>query len=189
MWVLAVLGAVVLIGFLVHTAVRVRRLDRLHARTDAARAGLGSALERRARAALAVAGAREVAGAPESAGSGRPGADPLRAAAAAVLARGGDREVAENALGRALATVDRSVLPPAVRDELAEAEQLLVLARHVHNDAVRDTLGLRSRRLVRWLHLAGTAPLPRYFEIADPEQAATGEALTAARRPAAAPPR
>ena len=51
--------------------------------------------------------------------------------------------------------------------ELAEAEQLLVLARSVHNDAVRDTLVLRSRRLVRWLHLAGTAPLPGYFEIAD----------------------
>jgi len=45
---------------------------------------------------------------------------------------------------------------------------LLALARRVHNDAVRDTLGLRSRRLVRRLHLAGRAPLPRYFEIADP---------------------
>jgi len=43
-----------------------------------------------------------------------------------------------------------------------------VLARRVHNDAVRDTLGLRSQRLVRWLRLAGTAPMPAYFEIADP---------------------
>jgi len=53
--------------------------------------------------------------------------------------------------------------------ELTDAEQLVILARRVHNDAVRDTLGLRSRRLVRWLHLAGTAPVPEYFEIADPD--------------------
>jgi hypothetical protein len=52
--------------------------------------------------------------------------------------------------------------------ELEDAEQLLVLARRVHNDAVRDTRDLRSRRLVRRLHLAGTAPMPAYFEIADP---------------------
>ena len=59
--------------------------------------------------------------------------------------------------------------PPAdVRAALVDAEQLLVLARRVHNDAVRDTLGLRSHRLVRWLRLAGTAPMPTYFEIADP---------------------
>ena len=57
-------------------------------------------------------------------------------------------------------------MPAPLRAELGEAEQLLVLARSVHNDAVRDTLVLRSRRLVRWLHLAGTAPLPSYFEIA-----------------------
>ncbi len=44
----------------------------------------------------------------------------------------------------------------------------------MHNDAVRDTLVLRSRRLVRWFRLAGTAPLPAYFEIADaaPERSA-----------------
>jgi 8-oxo-dGTP pyrophosphatase MutT (NUDIX family) len=44
-----------------------------------------------------------------------------------------------------------------------------MLARRVHNDAVRDTLTLRSRRLVRWLRLAGTAPHPAYFEIVDVE--------------------
>jgi hypothetical protein len=59
--------------------------------------------------------------------------------------------------------------PPGRRPRaLVDAEQLLVLARRVHNDAVRDTLGLRSHRLVRWLRLAGTAPMPAYFEIADP---------------------
>jgi hypothetical protein len=77
-------------------------------------------------------------------------------------------EAAANALGRALARLDRAALPADVRAALVDAEQLLVLARRVHNDAVRDTLGLRSRRLVRWLRLAGTAPMPAYFEIADP---------------------
>jgi hypothetical protein len=73
----------------------------------------------------------------------------------------------ENALGRLLAGIDRGRLPGPVRAELGEAEQRLVVARSVHNDAVRDNLGLRSRRLVRWFRLAGTAPLPTYFEIAD----------------------
>jgi hypothetical protein len=44
----------------------------------------------------------------------------------------------------------------------------VVIARRVYNDAVRDTLALRSRRMVRWLRLAGTAAAPRYFEIAEP---------------------
>jgi hypothetical protein len=79
-----------------------------------------------------------------------------------------DPEAAANALGRALARLDRAALPADVRAALVDAEQLLVLARRVHNDAVRDTLGLRSHRLVRWLRLAGTAPMPAYFEIADP---------------------
>jgi len=79
-----------------------------------------------------------------------------------------DPEAAANALGRALARLDRATLPADVQAALTDAEQLLVLARRVHNDAVRDTLGLRSRRLVRWLRLAGTAPMPAYFEIADP---------------------
>jgi hypothetical protein len=82
-----------------------------------------------------------------------------------------DPEAAANALGRALARLDRATLPADVRAALTDAEQLLVLARRVHNDAVRDTLGLRSRRLVRWLRLAGTAPMPAYFEIADPAPA------------------
>jgi hypothetical protein len=84
-----------------------------------------------------------------------------------------DPEAVANALSRALTRLDRGALPNDIRDGLADAEQLLVLARRVHNDAVRDTLGLRSRRLVRWLRLAGTAPMPTYFEIADPPTALT----------------
>ena len=69
-------------------------------------------------------------------------------------------EVAENTLTRRLAAVDRRPLPAGLAAELADVEQSVLIARRVHNDAVRDTLDLRSRRLVRWLRLAGTAPAP-----------------------------
>ncbi len=77
-------------------------------------------------------------------------------------------EAAENTLTRRLAGVDRDTLPAGLAAELADVEQSVLIARRVHNDAVRDTLDLRSRRLVRWLRLAGTAPAPAYFEIAEP---------------------
>jgi hypothetical protein len=128
---------------------RVRRLHRLHIRVDAARGGLEAALNRRVSAA-ARAGVEAPADAPKL-----------------------DPEDAANALSRALAHLDRAALAPDVRVELADAEQLLVVARRVHNDAVRDTLGLRSLRLVRWLRLAGRAPMPEYFEMADPESRLT----------------
>ena len=51
--------------------------------------------------------------------------------------------------------------------ELADAEARVLLARRFHNDAVRDTLALRERTLVRWLHLGGTAAMPTYFEIVE----------------------
>jgi hypothetical protein len=70
--------------------------------------------------------------------------------------------------------LDRSALPDGVRADLADAEQMLALARRVHNDAVRDTLVLRSLWMVQRLHLAGHAPMPRYFEIADPERVDLG---------------
>jgi hypothetical protein len=151
-------GVLLLVWAVTLCITRARRLDRLHVRMDAARAGLQVALQQRwAAADLAVAA------------PGDPGGAALRAAVA--LARGADaadREAAENTLGRALAALDRARLPGPAQRELAEAELMLALARRVHNDAVRDTLALRSRRLVRWLHLAGTAPMPVYFEIADP---------------------
>jgi hypothetical protein len=176
-WVPVVLAVVTLVGVGTLGATRVRRLDRLHVRTDAARSALQAALERRAVAALAVA-----CELPESDGVGE-----LRAAvtgARAARVAGGDREGAENVLGRELAAVPRTELADAVLEELVDAEQLLLLARRVHNDAVRDTRELRSRRLVRWLHLAGTAPMPEYFEIADAE---SGVPPAAAARPSGTP--
>ena len=172
-WVLvAVVLAVVAIVTVV-AVVRARRLDRLHRRTDAARAGLAEALERRAGVAVRVADVLPAAAAPV-----RVAAHDSLAACHACLRTAGAGlepcEVAENALTRRLALVDRDALPAALDAELVEAEQLVLLARRVHNDAVRDTLDLRSRRLVRWLRLAGTAPVPAYFEIADPQQRRDG---------------
>ncbi|MGH4022580.1 MAG: exopolyphosphatase, partial [Pseudonocardiaceae bacterium] len=76
------------------------------------------------------------------------------------------REAAENALGRLLGGLDRTRVELGA--ELAEAEQRVLIARRIYNDAVRDTCALRSRHAVRWLGLAGTAPCPRYFEIVEP---------------------
>lgn len=152
--VAAVLSATVLataVGTLV--VGRVRRLHRLHIRTDAAGAGLQAALARRAAVAARIGDGLVAAAA---------------AAARSTPGLGAARESAENELGRRLAGLDRSRLPDRLRAELVDAEQLVVLGRSVHNDAVRDTLDLRSRRAVRWLRLHGTAPLPGYFEIADP---------------------
>ncbi|ASO19666.1 8-oxo-dGTP pyrophosphatase MutT (NUDIX family) [Actinoalloteichus hoggarensis] len=107
-----------------------------------------------------------------------PGAEPprvspldaerLRAAAldAELTPRPG-REHSENLLGRMLGELDRSRLPVPLAAELTEAEERVMLARRVYNDAVRDTLALRSRRPVRWLRLAGGAPPPTYFEIVE----------------------
>jgi hypothetical protein len=157
-------GVVVTAGLLVAAvgaagAVRAAtRLDRLHVRTDAAWAALDAALCRRARAVNALDG-----------GAVRCAADAaLWARAPAVRGTGPIREEVENELGRALAVLDRTGLGPACAARLADAEQRVVIARRVYNDAVRDTLALRSRRTVRWFRLAGTAPMPRYFEIAEP---------------------
>jgi hypothetical protein len=58
-------------------------------------------------------------------------------------------------------------LPECARDAACDLEVILVkvaLARHFYNDAVRDLLTLRTRRLPRLLHLYGTAKAPAYFE-------------------------
>ena len=70
----------------------------------------------------------------------------------------------------ALELVDPGSIPAALVAELADAEARVLLARRFHNDAVRDTLALRERRWVRLLRLGGRAPLPSYFEIAEPAQ-------------------
>ncbi|MEU0873878.1 NUDIX hydrolase [Nocardia brasiliensis] len=162
--VLALIAAVVIaIGLWAYSTAN--RLDRLHVRSDQSWQALDAALSRRAVVARAVASALT-----------DPGADPAtldRAKLLAVLAdraeRAGrlDREAVENQLSAALSAVDTALLRPQMVAELADAEARVLIARRFHNDAVRDTLALRTRRPVRILHLGGTAPLPTYFEITE----------------------
>lgn len=142
------------------------RLDRLHVRSDQSWQALDAALARRAVVARAVA----------MAVAGPVSTDPLRAERAAQLAAladraeradRSDRETVENQLSAALTMVDIDQLRPQLVAELADAEARVLIARRFHNDAVRDTLALRTRRPVRVLHLGGTAPLPDYFEITE----------------------
>lgn len=130
------------------------RLDRLHARLDAAAAALDAQLVRRAVAAEALP--RVVAGARTA---------ELRAAArAAREARREDREAAENDLSRLVRSLRLDPASPQLA-ELVAAAGRVGLARQFYNDAVRDTRALRFQPMPRLLHLAGRVPMPAYFEI------------------------
>lgn len=135
------------------------RLDRLHVRYNLSWQALDGALARRAVVARAVA-----IDAYGGASEGR------RLAALADAAEGAPRparETCENELSAALAAVNPASLPAGLIAELADAEARVLLARRFHNDAVRDTLALAERPLVRLFHLGGTAGLPSYFEIVE----------------------
>ncbi|SUA80573.1 RNA pyrophosphohydrolase [Nocardia otitidiscaviarum] len=162
--VLALVTALILtVGVWAYTTAN--RLDRLHVRGDQARHALDAALARRAVVARSVA---TTIGRPEADTEVVDQARRLASLAdRAERANWRDRETVENQLAAALSAVDITNLPPQLVAELADAEARVLIARRFHNDAVRDTLALRTRRLVRLLHLGGTAPLPTYFEIAE----------------------
>lgn len=158
-WSLTVVLIIVLVVSALLALQTANRLDRLHIRYDLSWQALDGALARRAVVARAVAADTY---------RGRPEGRRLAALAdAAERAPRAGREAAENELSAALAMVDPTSMPVSLVAELADAEARVLLARRFHNDAVRDTLALRERRPVRWLRLAGTAPLPTYFEIAE----------------------
>jgi hypothetical protein len=145
------------------------RLDRLHARIDAARAALDAQLLRRASVAqeLATAGVLD------------PAASIVlyQAAHDARQAEEDQREVAESELSQALRAVfAESAQLEAVRaapggeataEELAAAVRRVPMARRFHNDTVRAARALRRHRKVRWFRLAGHAPFPLAFEMDD----------------------
>ncbi|OBG57047.1 MULTISPECIES: NUDIX domain-containing protein [unclassified Mycobacterium] len=135
------------------------RLDRLHVRYDLSWQALDGALARRAVVARAVA--------IDAYGGASEGRRLAALADAAEAAPRQERESRENELSAALAIVDPASLPAGLIAELADAEARVLLARRFHNDAVRDTLALRERFLVRTLRLGGTAALPSYFEIVE----------------------
>lgn len=145
------------------------RLNRLHVRYDLSWEALDGALGRRAVVARTVAA--------DAYGRSPAGKHLAALADAAERAPRPAREAAENELSAVLSGVDPASLPLSLVAELADAEARVLLARRFHNDAVRDTLALRERPLVRWLHLGGTAPMPAYFEIAERATQRTGADL------------
>ncbi|ADG78537.1 NUDIX hydrolase OS=Tsukamurella paurometabola (strain ATCC 8368 / DSM / CCUG 35730 / CIP 100753/ JCM 10117 / KCTC 9821 / NBRC 16120 / NCIMB 702349 / NCTC 13040) OX=521096 GN=Tpau_1924 PE=3 SV=1 [Tsukamurella paurometabola] len=150
-----IVAAVLIVAVLAYQTAH--RLDRLHVRTDLSYQALESALARRAVVARAVAASIPVE-------QGRA----LRLIAdRAENADRDNREVRENQLSAAIGAIDVETLPRSLVAEIADADTRVTMARRFHNDAVRDTRALRGRRFVRWLHLGGTAPMPRYFDIVD----------------------
>ncbi|MBW1596730.1 hypothetical protein [Streptomyces sp. JJ38] len=166
-WIIWTTVALVLVG--VYLSWTAGRLDRLHARIDAARAALDAQLLRRASIAQEIA----------TAGVFDPAASMLlyQSAHDARSAPEEQREVAESELSQALrAVLGDTEQVAAVRGvpggeesaaELAEAVRRVPMARRFHNDAVRAARALRRHRKVRWLRLAGHAPFPLAFEMDD----------------------
>jgi hypothetical protein len=169
--VLAVVVAVLLTMWITFT---LTRLDRLHARVDAAQAAMDAQLVRRAAALLHVA---------ESQDSAAP--DHRRASYDAIAQKAlnaGDadieRQTIENAVGRAVAELADLPQPlrPDAAAELREAAARVLIARRFYNDAVRDTRALRARRMPRLFRMAGRRPMPQFFDIDDTLPAAPGRA-------------
>jgi hypothetical protein len=159
-WAVAVFVVTVLLTAWV--ILTLTRLDRLHARVDAAHAALDAQLVRRAAALFYLAEHAPPVGAAAA-------AELARTAQSALSAGEQERQDAENRVGKALTELApwREQLPADAVVELAEAATRVVIARRFYNDAVRDTRTLRSRRMSRIFHLAGHRELPVYFDIDD----------------------
>jgi hypothetical protein len=153
-----------LVLFLVIWAVwTLTRLSRLEDRVARAWRALDAQLRRRA--GLAEELARNY---PAAVGSDR--AAYLAAFAADARAPvDGDRELAENLLGRELRELPTELpgVPAALQNDLAGTTTRIGLARRFYNDAVRDIRALRRHRFPRLLRLHAGRPLPRYFDIDD----------------------
>ncbi|HEY4631479.1 MAG TPA: hypothetical protein VIG96_09270 [Blastococcus sp.] len=157
------LGGVLLLLLTAWVAWTLSRLSRLEARVARAWTALDTQLQRRA--GLAEELARNH---PAAVGQDRA----AYLAAFAVDARrpvDGDRELAENALGRELRELpaDLRAVPAALQADLEGTAVRVGLARRFYNDAVRDTRALRRQRMPRLLRLHARRPLPRYFDIDD----------------------
>jgi len=154
MWstVAAVIAVVLAAAYLTWTSGRV---DRLHARAAAAARALDAHLLRRAAAAAVLA-------------EDLPAPELYAAARAALDARPGDREAAENDLTRVLRSLALPATPTgSPAGAVVSASRRVAVARQVHTDLVRDALGARRRPLVRLLRLARRHHLPAYFDIDD----------------------
>jgi hypothetical protein len=158
--VVAVVLAVLLTMWVTFT---LTRLDRLHARVDAAQAALDAQLVRRAAALQHVAEWPDSGAPPDR----RPEYDKTAQDALAGHHADGGREPVENAVGRAIVELARAPLHPDAAAELREAAARVRVARGFYNDAVRDTRALRERGMARMFHMAGRRVMPDFFDIDD----------------------
>jgi hypothetical protein len=167
---LAVVVAVLLTMWITFT---LTRLDRLHARVDAAQAALDAQLVRRAAALLRVAETSD-AGLP----AGQREAYDRIATHALNATDPAERQDVENAVGRAVAELASGspALGQDATEELQEAAARVLIARRFYNDAVRDTRALRVRRMPRLFRMAGRRAMPEFFDIDDtvPARVANG---------------
>ena len=164
--VILIIAAAILVG--VYVSWRAGRLDRLHARVEAARAALDAALVRRSAVALELAAgglldpatSLLIAGAAHDARAAGPldertQSDLTRALRAALSQPGFRTDLVSRTGGDELLA------------ELEAAAHQVFLARKFYNDAVALTIAARGRWLARLLRLAGGAPMPEFFEIDD----------------------
>jgi hypothetical protein len=162
-WFVAAVAVAILLTMWV--TFTLTRLDRLHARVDAAQAAMDAQLVRRAAALLHVAESPD-SGVPDQL---RPRYDDIAKRALDPALPEAERGAAENAVGRTLlelAALSEAVQPDADA-ELLEAAARVLIARRFYNDAVRDTRALRGRRLPRLFRMAGKRPMPEFFDIDD----------------------
>jgi hypothetical protein len=159
-FIAAVVVAVLLTAWITFT---VTRLDRLHARVDAAQAALDAQLVRRAAAVLRVVDAGDVQLIPDA----RRRYELVTRQA--LDATGDVRQAAENEVGRVVMELmtNGPELGELAAAELHEAAERVLIARRFYNDAVRDTRSLRGRRMPRLLHLSGRREMPQFFDIDD----------------------
>lgn len=166
-YIVLVVAVVLVLG--VYISWRAGRLDRLHARVEAARTALDLALERRSSAAADLA----------SSGLLDPATSLLIAGAVQAVRVPTDsrpRDLAESDLTRALRAAFsqpgfRDSLSSAGAEELADRVQAaahqVFLARKFYNGAVASTREARRRPLARAFRLSGSAREPEFFEIDD----------------------
>lgn len=139
-----VVGLTLLATWMIFSA---QRLNRLHVRTDAAQIKLQAALDQRAAIIATVEPALRTQAQAVS---------QLRFADHGVEARANKERIFNQAIAQS-AVADH----PAVVDSQARVD----LAFRFYNEAVSDTRSLRLRPMVRFLKLAGTAPLPEYCDL------------------------
>lgn len=175
---LAVLVAVVLVVWL--ALARANRIDLLHQKVTRMGATLDAQLLRRAglAAELASSGLLDPASALLVADAANACLDEAHEADLEAEKDGSSRQpgratltpergLVESELSRVLRqAIDPDDEQPLVNDVVA-AWRRAALARRFYNEAVAQVRRIRVKATVRWLRLAGGAPLPRMFEVDD----------------------